>query len=289
MTSLARIVCGLFLLTLPWQAGATPLDDAIALYDAHNVTDARDQLAKIADSEPKNLRALKYLGLAEMKLLHREAAVDVFKRAAELAPKDAEIVANYGNACLLRASELGVSFTAIGLARRGRDALEQCVILEPAKIGYREGLVQFYTRAPGVAGGSFARAYAHIDEITKLNPDRGLVIKANALCSEKRYAEATSACETALLKNPDSYLALYTLGRITSETGKDIPRAEASLRRCLELTPRPEEPDHAGARYRLGMIAELDKRPADARREYQAALALEPTLQKASEALARLK
>jgi tetratricopeptide (TPR) repeat protein len=163
------------------------------------------------------------------------------------------------------------------------------VKLAPEITGYREGLIQFYTRAPGFAGGSFARAYAHIDEIGKLDPARAAMIKAHVLCSEKRYDEALSACEAVLRDHPDTYLALYTLGRILSATGRDLARGETALRRCLELTPRAEEPAHAAVHYRLGLIAEKDNRPADALRAYQTALDEEPAHTQAAEALARLK
>ena len=265
------------------------LATAIALFDAHRVPEAREQFSALVAREPKNISALWYLGRCDLQMQHRDEAADALARAAELAPSDARILADYGSASLLRATELGASFSAIGYARRGRNALEQAVKLSPDTLAYREGLVQFYTRAPAIAGGDFARAYAHIAEIAKRDPARGAVLRANALCSEKRYDDALAACEALLRDQPDSYLILYTIGRIASETGRNLARGEETLRRCLQLTPKPSEPDHAGAHYRLGMIAELAHRPADARVEYQASLALEPSYEKASDALARLK
>ncbi|MDF3056076.1 MAG: hypothetical protein K0R17_291 [Rariglobus sp.] len=281
----------LFLPPTPFlHAADTPsLETALALFEAKRVPEAREQLVAIVAREPKNVRALRTLGLCELKMRHREAAADTFAKAVELDPRNHALLADYASASFQRATELGVSFRAIGFARRGRNALEQAVTLAPDIIGYREGLVQFYTRAPGFAGGSFDRAYAHIDEITKRDPARGAIIRANTLCADQRYEEALAGCEAFLRDHPDHYLALYTLGRIVSETDRDPVRGETALRRCLELTPRVEEPDHAAVHYRLGLIAEKDKRPADARRSYQAALALEPAFSEATEALTRLK
>ncbi|HSI07460.1 MAG TPA: tetratricopeptide repeat protein [Rariglobus sp.] len=290
MIRLVRIFCGLLFFTAAAQGADSPaLTAAIVLFDAHRVPEAREQLAGIVAKEPENIRALWYLGRSDLKMQRREEAATTLAKAAELAPLDHRILADYGSASLLRATELGASFRALGFARRGRNALEQAVKLAPDIVGYREGLVQFYTRAPGFAGGDFDKAYAHIAEITKRDPARGTVIRANTLASEKRYDEALTVCEKFLLTAPDNYLALYTLGRIASETGRELARGETALRRCLELTPRIEEPDHAGAHYRLGMIAEKAARPADARREYQAALALEPEFLEVKAALARLK
>lgn len=275
---------------LPAEAADSPeLAAAIVLFDAKRVPEARAELADIVNREPQNIRALWYLGQSELKMQRREDAAATLAKAAELAPRDHRILADYGSASLLRATELGVSFRAVGFARRGRQALEQAVELAPDITGYREGLVQFYTRAPRFAGGDFDKAYAHIAEIARLDPARGTVIRANTLASEKRYDEALAACEAFLADHPDHYLALYTLGRIASETGRHLDRGETALRRCLQITPQIQEPDHAGAHYRLGMIAEKLNRPADARRDYQAALALEPEFPEAKTALSRLK
>jgi tetratricopeptide (TPR) repeat protein len=290
MSSVTRIVCGLFFTGALFAAEpAATVESAVALFEAKRVPEAREQLVEIVAKEPKNIQALWYLGRCDLKMQHRQEAADTLAKAAALAPENPRILADYGNASLMRATELGISFSAIGYARRGRNALESAVRLSPDNITYREGLVQFYTRAPRIAGGDFDRAYEHIDAITRLNPARGAVIRANTLCSEKRYDEALSACEKFLETEPDNYLALYTLGRIASETGRELSRGEQALRRCLEITPRVEEPDHAGAHYRLGLIAERDQRPADARREFEAALSLEPVFPDATEALARLK
>lgn len=282
--------CAAFVSAAPAVAAndQASLDAAIVLFHAKRVPEARAQLAEIVAREPDNARALWFLGQAELMMQRRDDAVNTLARAAKLAPRDHRIVAEYGGACLLRATELGASLRAIGLARRGRNALEQAVALAPDVVGYREGLVQFYTRAPRLAGGDFDRAYAHIDEIARHDPARATVLRANTLAAEKRHDEALAVCETFLKEHPDHYLALFTLGRIASETGRELARGEAALRRCLELAPRSVEPDHAMVHYRLGLIAEKAKRPADARLAYQTALDLQPAHIEAAEALVRL-
>lgn len=266
-----------------------PLAQATALFESKRIPEARAQLADIVAREPKNIRALHLLGLCEMKMQRREDAVATLAKAAALAPKNHEILADYGGAGMLHAAQMGVSFRAIGYARRGRAALEQASALAPDNVSYREGLVQFYARAPVIAGGSFAKAYAHIDEIAKRDPARAAILRANTLAADERHPEALAACESFLAEHPDHYLALYTLGRIASETGRELERGEKALRRCLQLDPRTEEPDHAMVHYRLGLIAEKARRPADARLAYQAALALEPDFPEAREALEKLR
>lgn len=265
------------------------LEQANTLIQAARYPEARAQLSSLVANEPRNASALRLLGQTELKLHNRESAVDAFARAAALSPEDAPLLADYGTACLLVATDRGVSFSAIGFARRGRDALEKAAQLAPDSVAYREGLVQFYARAPAVAGGSFAKAYAHLAEIARRDPARAEILKANVLCSEQRYEESAAACEAFLRDHPDSYLAHYTLGRVASETGRNLPQGEQHLRRCLQLTPLPQEPDHAGAYYRIGVIAEKAGRLDDARQAYEFALREEPSQEKAASALARLR
>jgi len=270
------------------RADEKPLDAAIALVKAHHPSEARPLLAAIVEREPNNTQALWYLGKANLFTQRREEAAAFLERAATLSPNDPRILADYGTACLMRASDLGVSLKSIGYARRGRDALLQAVQLSPDVIAYREGLVAFYRKAPGIVGGSMAKAYAQADEIIKRDPVRGSIVKATILAEEKKYDEARASCEKALQTQPDNYLALYTLGRIASETGVELARGEQVLRHCLELTPAIQEPDFGGVHYRLGLIAEKAGHPDTARAEYQIAVKLDPTFEPAAAALARL-
>ncbi len=270
------------------RATGNPLSNAIALVNTNHISEARALLVSIVDREPDNTQALWYLGKANLRLQHREEAAALLERAVKLAPLDPRILADYSTACLLRASDLGVSLTSIGYARRGRDALLKAVQLEPDVIAYREGLVAFYRKAPGIVGGSMAKAYAEADEITKRDPVRGSVVKATVQAEDKKYNEARVACEKALLVQPDNYLALYTLGRIASESGRELPRGEQALRHCLELTPTIQEPDFGGVHYRLGLIAEKKGRLDTALAEYQMVVKLDPTFEPAVAALARL-
>ncbi|MFA6288235.1 MAG: tetratricopeptide repeat protein [Opitutaceae bacterium] len=270
------------------RAADKALENAVALFNSHHVDEARPLLAVIVDREPDNTQALWYLGKANLLMQRREEAAAFLERAVKLSPLDPRILADYSTACLLRASDLGVSFKSIGYARRGRDALLKAVQLAPDKISYREGLVAFYRKAPGIVGGSMAKAYAQAEEIIKRDPVRGAILQATVQAEDKKYDEARAACEKALRLQPDSYLALYTLGRIASESGQELPRGEQALRHCLELTPTIQEPDFAGVHYRLGLIAEKGGRLDVARSEYQISVKMDPTFEPASTALARV-
>ena len=95
--------------------------------------------------------------------------------------------------------------------------------------------------------------------------------------------------ERLLRARPDDPVALYEIGRIAALSGRDLDRGEASLKRYLEHSPKGDEPSRADAHLRL---AEIDERRGDrdgARREYRAALELDPGASGARQALGKLR
>src|SRR5919107_1945329 len=59
------------------------------------------------------------------------------------------------------------------LARRIKGEFDKAVQLHPTSIDARHGLIQFYSHAPGVMGGSMDKAKEQAREIAKLNAMRG--------------------------------------------------------------------------------------------------------------------
>lgn len=286
--------CWLVLAALPIQLSAqAPAADVIAeatrLIDAKRLPEARGPLEALVKREPGHLEALLLLAKVYNSMGRREEGIRLLEPALEIHPNDARVLGLYAGQCLLRAGELGGGWRALRLARRGRELMERAVALAPDDISYREGLVDFYRQAPGIAGGSLAKAREHALAITILDPVRGAAWMASILMEEKRYEEALAACDAALLARPDDYVALFTLGRTVSECGIRLDEGENALRRCLGMNPSASEPSHAGVWFRLGMIAERRGDLAGARAAYQAALALEPAYNRPTEALQRLK
>jgi hypothetical protein len=80
--------------------------------------------------------------------------------------------------------------------------------------------------------------------------DGSLVELANDLYQAGRYADARRQLDGVLVQRPGDVRALF--GRALSSIGLgDVVAAEADLERVLEI-----KPDHAGAHYRLGELAE---------------------------------
>ncbi|MFH1498373.1 MAG: tetratricopeptide repeat protein [Verrucomicrobiota bacterium] len=281
-----RLLALIFL--LPAALAAEPLRDAIDLFKAQRVPEARPILEKLVAAEPRNVQARLYLARS-MSLMHdRDAAIDLLADTLKLAPDNHVVLAEYGGACLHRAGELNAGLRALYLARKGRHALETAADMDRDSVVYREGLVDFYRQAPAIAGGSLAKARQHARAVARLDPVRGKLLLASLSAQEDDPAGALAICREVIAAQPDHYLALYTFGRAATDAGLALDEAERYLRRCLELTPSPSEPNHAGAYYRLGMAAEKSGRADEARAHYRKSLELEPGFTKAEHALTAL-
>lgn len=261
---------------------------AESLFKARRYPEARAALEKVVAAEPGNAAACHYLGLA-WKLRNdtpaMEQAVTWLARAAELEPQNAAYLADFGGTSLQLASRT----RSFGAATRGRDAMEKAVAMEPANLDAREGLFQFYTRAPWPLGSS-AKANAHLKEIQRRDPDRGTVLAVIAKADAKDYAAAFALCEAVLATQPDHYVALYQYGRTAAICGQHVERALAGLKKCLaQEPPSPASPSHSNVWQKIGHLHERLGSPAEARTAYETALRLDPANPQAAEALAKLK
>lgn len=273
------------------QAGRTAFDEGVRLMRANEVSKAEKQFEKAISAEPKVGEYHLWLGRA------------VGQQASS-------------------ASTLRQPF----LARRIKASFERAVELDPTLIEAREGLITFYLQAPGVMGGSVAKAREQAREIAKLDAPRGLLADASIAWDAKDTVATERAFRTAIAAAPDSVLpvillaqrqeawgrvpaafgtldaflarrpgdiaATFRVGRLAATSGQELPRGEAALRR-LAAAPEWEaatgRPSRAAVRYRLGMILEKTGRKPEARTEYEAALTLDPSLKVVKDALAALK
>ena len=245
-----------------------------------------------------------------------------FEKAIKAAPDEAVYHFWFGRATGEQAQRAN-PIRQPGLARRVKGEFEKAAQLDPTYIAPREGLLRFYIAAPGFLGGSVDRARMEADAIMKLNTWRGGLAHSNVALAAKDTAALVTANEKLVAEYPDSvtpYFSLfnvqlvrrqwaaawsqvdkleklrpelptirYAIGRAAAESGEQLDRGEASLRKYLDHTPKPNEPSLAAAHWRLGMIAEHRGDKAAARQAYEAASKLDPNFKAAKEALARVK
>lgn len=268
-------------------SASSDLATAVDLFRARRYPEALPLLEKIVAAEPNNAAAHHYLGRA---LAARNdnaafaAALPHLARAAELEPRNARYQGIYGGTSLQYAGRT----QAVSAALRGRDAMLKAIELDPDYLDAREGLFQFYQRAPWPLG-SQAKADAQLAEIRRRNPELATVLSVTSRINARDYPGAFAVCDEVLAKDPDHYAALYHYGRCASISGENLERGLASLQRCLKLEPpSPASPSHSNVWHRIGTIHAREGRAADARAAFTEALRLDPSNQQATAALAQL-
>ncbi len=270
------------------RAASPVFDQASALFNERRYAEAQPLFEELLTTEPDNTMVLMHLGKLAAKRRERALAVDYFKRAVELAPDNAELQFEYGAACGLYADTLGTSLKALREALRARKAMERSVELDPDNLIFRQGLLEFYSSAPGIAGGSMSKAYAQADAIAALNPDQGAFARANLQRAEQDLAGALVTLGGVLERAPDNYFALFQFGRCAAESGLELERGLAALRRCLSLPAPDKGAPPAYVWWRIGEIqARLGQTDA-AREALDRAVALAPNDERVAEAAAAL-
>ena len=264
---------------------ASDFDQAVALFQAKHFPDARAAFEKLAASEPSNAAVHYYLGRIAFDRDDADNAIDELEQATAGDPKNSDYYLWLGSAYGVYARQ----HNSISKACKCRDAFLRAVELNPDNIEARAALATFYRMSPWFIGGSMDKAHAQADEIKKRDPLRGAQIEGEICIAEKKYDDAFNAFESLLKDHPDQIAALYQIGYIAATTGQRLDRGEAALKEYLTHTPKDTQPSLAYAHYRLGNIYQKKDETDAARKEYQAALALDPHLKPAADALDDLK
>ncbi|MCE9601380.1 MAG: tetratricopeptide repeat protein [Gemmatimonadetes bacterium] len=264
-------------------------------------------------------------GMRLMRLNKADAAEKQFERAIAADPTNGNYHLWLGNAVGQQAGSASVIRQPF-MARRIKAEFERAVALDPELLDARDGLIQFYLMAPGVMGGSAAKAREQQREIAKRNTFRGQLAAATVAWADKDTAGTERALRAAIAAQPDSartvislaqrqvgwgrvpaafgtlddFLARhpgdiavrFQIGRLAANSGQQLERGEKLLR---ELVAEPEwestnlRPSRAAVHYRLGMVLEKSGKKPDARAAYERAVALDPQLKPAKDALAALR
>jgi len=272
----------------PPAAAASPTAAAIGLFQANKFPEAKAALTAIVAAEPKNAEALFYLGWTAFRQNENEEAIKLLEQATTLDGTKSRYFQVLGDAYSI-AVQRGSFFSKMGWAKKCIAAYDRGVAIDPDNLDVRTARMGFYWHAPAIAGGGMDKAYAEAEEIIRRDPVRGTQARVDLCLSQKNPAEAFVAVDALLAQNPGSQPAQYQLGRLAVLSGQQLDRGEAALKGYVEHTPAAGEPPVCAARWRLGMLYELKGDPTAARREYEAALVLNPGYPVVQDALKKLK
>ena len=307
------------LLGSPAAAGAAPcrMEEGTTLFEARKFPDARRALEPCAATDAK---ANLYLGRAWLAENDFEHAIPAFERAVALEPKSSDAHMWLGRGMAQKAAKANV-FQQASLAGKIHKEFDQAVALDPANVEARLSLMDFFLLAPGIMGGSVAKAEEQAAEIRRRDPLKGYQAagkiaehekhfdaaeaeyekaqrdfpqkkepyfwRANLAARQKQYGRGFEILESLLKALPGDETVYFTIGRFGAQTGERLDRAEEYLKRYLQHEPGKDEPALSSAHYQLGVLYEKKGDRQAARREWQQALALDPSHSGAKEALAK--
>jgi len=302
---------------------ASDMEAAQVHYLARRDAEAKAAYEAILARNPRADEALYWLARLAKRQRDWATVAARLEEAVKIVPDSAMYWGDLGEAYGGMARGAG-PLSQLSLARKTLAALKKAASLDPENIAIREGLIEFYTEAPWIAGGGMDKALDEAKEIGKFDAFRGAMIAAGLYQQEEEWANAEKAFRSALRiqpgsieanfalaqlnartgrhdealaifedilqVNPGHQASLYQIGRIAALSGKRLERGEVVLREYL-ATPvdTPGLPSHAHAWHRLGNVLERLGNAAGAREAYTKALELDPKLKEADDALAKLR
>lgn len=269
---------------LPAFAADAALRDQVAdLFKQRQWTEAQALLEKVTAAEPDNAEAWYSLGQVFLARNDAEKAVPALEKATQLDPAKSDYFLQLGHAYGISAQKAGL-FAKLGFAKKCKAAYDKAVQLDPANINARWSLMEYCRQAPGIIGGGMDQAYVQAEAIKQLDARRGRSAYARLYTADKKYAEAFALYDEVLWEKPDDGDALYNVGRLAAQSGEQLERGLAALRKLLTQ----QGGNNARTQTWLGAILEKQGDKPGAKAAYEAAVALDPKFTQALEALRKL-
>jgi tetratricopeptide (TPR) repeat protein len=273
-------------------------------------------------AQPNDAPSLYRLGREALARGDSEKAIEYLEKAVALKDNSAEYHYQLANAYGAATMDAGM-FKMMGLAKKLKSESDRAVQLDPNLLPARFMLMEFYLRAPGIAGGSESKAVEQATEIRKRDAIDGhrafatihTVAKKPELArkefvdmvkeqpssprahyyygvylmlTDKNYKAATDEFESALKLESTYMPAYFQIGHAAALAANNFARGEETLKKYLAYQPKDDEPPAARTYYWLGAIYEKQGRKADAKSSYAASLKINPKQKDVNEAMKRV-
>jgi tetratricopeptide (TPR) repeat protein len=302
-------------------AATCAVAEAEALIESHRTVEAGTLLGGCAERDVDRPLIAFALGRFYLSRGNDEPAVHWLEKASRLDPGNSEYQLWLGRAYGSAALHASV-FRQPVLARKVEHAFERAVQLDPENLPARLSLVEYDVKAPGFLGGSRKKALEQAEEIRRRDPIKGHRAAGLIAEQQKNFSDAAHEYDAAAREAPEDpeplhwaadlavrrgdtaaafallqsaadergdAEALYEIGELAARSGRDTENGVASLKRYLALPTSRDDPSPARAHLQLGLLYDLQRDRELARQEYSAALALDPMLTPARQALAKAR
>lgn len=301
----------------------TDFDAGRRAYEASDYVRAIQSLQAAAAKDPKNGDIELLLAKSYLELQEHDAAIRSAEKAVGLDPENSVYHEWLGRAYGDKADHAGL-FSAMSLAKKTRKEFQTAVELDKKNFAARQALIEFDCSAPGIVGGGEDKAQPQIKILAEMDAAEGHYAAGNCRRQKKDFAVADEEFTKALESQPKSAELIFDIGdyavkrsqperlMAVAEAGERVvpndPRAKYYRAVGLVLSKeRPEEaerllqeyaskaprrsgyPPAAAAHLWLGRLFESQNRTADAEKEYETAVRMDPKNKMAQEALKKIK
>jgi len=155
-------------------------------------------------------------------------------------------------------------------AKKSKKAFERGVELDPTSAATREGLLEYYVRAPGVAGGSFDKAREQAAEISKIDPVRGHYASAYIYQRDEEFSKTEEELKKAVEINPNETEPYFRLGGFYVNQ-EEYEKAEVTYLKAVE-----NNPSEIRAYYELGWFYQIREEHEKASATFKKILEISP-------------
>ncbi|PYV39486.1 MAG: hypothetical protein DMG09_09050 [Acidobacteria bacterium] len=238
-----------------------------------------EPLKKAIALGPGETRAYLNLGLSYVELGREADAMDILKKAAELWPQDVEVLYHLGvvytrlmtttykkmaqiDPDSYRVHQLlGSSYEARRDTRKAIEEYKLAIAKKPDFAGLHYALGNVYWK-----DGNLEEAEEEFLQELKIAPENYLTTwkLGNIYLIKKRYDLALQYLEKAVQQRPDLGQAHRDLGKALIQTGGDMERAVAHLKKVVQLSP-----DEPTSHYLLAQVYKKQGRKAEQQTELE--------------------
>ena len=185
-TKFMSFTCYSILWLLPYHVLAN--DKAIHAYNNFELPTAKEIFSNVLANDKQNSMALRYLAKIASYQDNLDDAEALIEQAIGISPNSA--VYQYDAARIYAKKVVdGSIFSISKYVKKAREAYKRAVVLAPESIPYKLALMNFYLRAPAIFGGSKQLALTEVENINKLDNEKGILALANFHSLTEQQAE----------------------------------------------------------------------------------------------------
>lgn len=314
-----RSLFSLALLCLSFFAFSQNLQQGIDQYRKGQLDAAKSSLKDIKSKSSEYGKAQYYLGRIAFDQNDFSDAIDYFKEAVDEEDENSDYYTWLGNSYGRLAQNSGKIRQGF-LAPKIKKNYEKAVKFDDQNLDAYWGLVEYYTQAPAIMGGSWEKAAKSANSILAFDKKEGhralatvyqrqekvelaeeqylklvALDSAHAMTlgtfyqSHKKFNKAFDLFEGMYKQDNQNTGALYQIGRTSALSGLRTEAGIKALESYMTFEVKQGTPSYAAAKMRMAMIYEKTGNTTKARELYQASLDEDPTMQLARDGLKRLK